>query len=342
MSKTTELLANAVESFIGIDISKRWLDCHLRPAGARLHCDNNAGGFATLHRWLLQQGANPDAAIICMENTGIYGQRLLAALSGYGWQCAVEKTTINERVGPAHHRKDDPYDAALIAGYAERFADKLHLREPADQEIEALRRLYAERRLVRQRAATKTKRTQARQYPTDNELLQQAWQQQLAFYDEQIERLEARMHQIVEGHQGLAHYYQLLTSIPGVAGVTGWLWLIQFYGQVHLDFKKIASRYGFAPHSNRSGSSRKGKTRSSGHGVSEMRAQMTMVARSASTHCPKFNSYKQKKEQEKKCWPIIRNNLINKMIKIMCAIWNTQTPYDPDHTSRFDRQKQAA
>lgn len=343
MSNTTELLAESVEWHLGIDISKQRLDCHLRPGGASLRCTNDADGFARLHRWLKAQGACPEKTILLMEDTGIYGRRLLAAMTGYGWWCAVEKTTITDRVGPAHHRKDDQFDAQLIAEYADRFTDKLEVARPAEPEIEALRRLYGERRrLVRQRTSTKTKRTQARQYSTDNELLQEAWRRQLALYEQQIDQLEARMMEIVEAHQGLSHYFQLLTGIPGVAEVTGWLWLIQFYGQVHLDFKQVASRFGFAPHSDRSGSSHRGKTRSSGHGTSEMRSQMTLVARSASTHYAKFKSYKQKKETEGKCWPVIRNNLINKMIKIMCAIWNSGTPYDPDHTSRFDRQKNAA
>jgi len=343
MSNTTKLIPEQIDWHVGIDISKEWLDCRLRPGGAALHCDNSTEGFSRLHRWLTGHGAPPDSTIICMENTGIYGKRLLAALTDHGWLCAVEKTTITDKVSPEHHRKEDGYDAELIAEYAERFTDKLNPQWPAEPEVEALRRLYTERRrLVRQRASTKTKQTQAGQYPTDNGLLTDSWQQQLAFYDEQIDRLEARMHQIVAGHQGLARYYGLLTSIPGVAEVTGWLWLILFYGQASLDPKKISSRFGFAPHSNRSGTSKNGKTRSSGHGVSEMRSTMSLAVRSASTHCAKFKAYKQKKENEDRCWPVIRNNLINKLIKIMCAIWNSQTPYDPDHTSRFDRQKNAA
>jgi len=150
------------------------------------------------------------------------------------------------------------------------------------------------------------------------------------------------MQALVDGHDGLKRYFALLTSIPGVGPVTAWLWLFVFYGQPPLHHKQIASRFGFAPHSHQSGSALRGKPRSSGHGVAAMRAQMTMVARSVSTHCPKFQGYKKKKTQENKCGPIIRNNLINKMIKIMCAIWNSQTLYDPQHTSRFDRQKQAA
>ncbi len=71
---------------------------------------------------------------------------------------------------------------------------------------------------------------------------------------------------MVETHAGLSSYFMLLTSIPGMGEVTGWLWLILFYGDTQLDPKKIASRFGVAPHRHRSGSSVRGKTRSSGHG----------------------------------------------------------------------------
>jgi transposase len=344
MSTTTQLIAEHIDHFVGIDISKQWLDVYLRPAGVSLRCANAQQGFTRLDQWLRSHGATPEEAVICMENTGLYGKRLLVAMTSSGWLCSVEKTTITDKVGPEHHRKSDEFDAQLIAEYADRYLDRLHLQWPAEQEVEQLRRLYAERtRLVRHQAATKAKQTQSDQYPSESSLLADGWAQQLAFYEQQINRLEAEMHRIVDAHEGLSPYYSLLVSIPGIAEVTGWLWLIQFYGQAQLNYKKIASRYGFAPHSNRSGSSQHGKTRSSGHGASQMRSIMTMVVRSASTHIPRFKDYKHKKmEEDGKCWPIVRNNMINKMIKLMCAIWNSRTPFSPDHTSRFHRQKEAA
>jgi len=343
MKTTREFRETPLAWYVGIDISKAWLDVHLRPTGHALHCENTATGFAALDRWLRQQGARPPTTILCMEQTGLYGHRLLATLTDWGWQCAVEQTTILAKVGPAHHRKADAYDAALMAEYAERYRDTLHLYAPAEPAVEQLRILYAERRrVVRARAATKTKQAQADQVVHLPALLPEVWADQRVFYDAQIARLEARMQALVDGHDGLKRYFALLTSIPGVGPVTAWLWLFVFYGQPPLHHKQIASRFGFAPHSHQSGSALRGKPRSSGHGVAAMRAQMTMVARSVSTHCPKFQGYKKKKTQENKCGPIIRNNLINKMIKIMCAIWNSQTLYDPQHTSRFDRQKQAA
>lgn len=331
------------DHYVGIDISKQKLDCWLRPAAEHLVCGNDRRGFDRLLRWLKAEGCTPSNTIICMENTGIYGKRLLVALTEAGWPAAVEKTTVTDKVGPEHGRKEDEYDASLIAEYADRFADELHLTTPPEAALDQIAQLYSERRrLVRQRSATKTKQTQSAQQPNCPELIRESWTRQISFLDQQIERLENRISDIVEGHEGLHSYSKLLKSIPGVAEVTTWLWLIHFYGQAKLNPKKIAARFGVAPHCHSSGSSVKGKTRSSGHGASEIRSTLTMAARSASTHCDRFNTYKQRKLEEGKCWPIVRNNLVNKLITLICAIWNSGQPYDPNHTSRFDREKKAA
>jgi len=79
---------------------------------------------------------------------------------------------------------------------------------------------------------------------------------------------------------------------------------------MQLNLKKIASRFDMAPHCHHSGSSVRGKTRSSGHGTSEMRANMT---RAASTHYERFKAYKQCKLEEGKPRPVVRNNLANKI-----------------------------
>lgn len=330
-----------ITHYVGIDISKLKLDCVLRPNSEHLCCGNDQEGFEQLAEWLSGQGGCPEDTIVCMEDTGIYGKRLLVILTKAGWRCTVEKTTITGKVRPDHHRKDDAYDAGLIAEYAQRFTDRLHLSEPAEEQLERMSPLYSERRrLVRQRTATKTKRTQANQQPLCPELIVEGWTDQIALLNKQIDRIEERIRQIVAGHEGLSSYFALLDSIPGIAEVTGWLWLIQFYGKATLDPKKIASRFGGAPHCRKSGSSVRGRTRSSGHGASEMRSTMTMAARSASTHYERFKNYKQRKLDEGKPWPVVRNNLVNKLITIICAIWNTGAFYDPDHTSRFERENQ--
>lgn len=341
MGNTT--LHRLFKHYVGIDISKRTLDLWLRPLGQSFSCSNDRQGFTKLHQWLLGQGCTTDNTVVCFEHMGVYGSRLWAALSGFGWACAVEKTTILEKVGPEHHRKDDRFDAELLAEYADRFSDRLHITPPPEQHVDILRQLYGERRrLVTQQGATLSKQAQARQQTHSCELLQQGWAGQLELLESQIKALEVKIRQVIAEHRGLKACRELLLGIPGVGRVTASLWLVLFYGQEKLNPKKIASRFGFAPHSRRSGSSVRGKTRSSGHGHSEMRRNMALAARSVSTHYEQFKDYKHRKQQEGKCWGIIRNNLINKLIKIICAIWNSRKPYDPNFISRFDRQKNAA
>jgi transposase len=338
MISTSE--GNSISHFVGIDVSKEWLDCYLLPGKQYLQCENNTDGFEQLDQWLRAHGASTSETVICMENNGMYDDRLLQALDHHQWQCAVEKTTVLEKVTPDHHRKDDRYDAMLLAEYASRFTDKLHIWKPKGEQIERLRQLYSERRrLVVQKAAVQSKFSQSDQLTVVSETVQACWDEQLGVYQQLIDTLEQHMHQIVSGHAGLHRYWELLISIPGVGNVTAWLWLIKFYGQQKLNSKKIASRFGFAPHSKRSGSSVRGKTRSSGHGTAQMRQCMGLAARAASTHYKQFRSYKERKLEEGKLWPVIRNNLVNKLIKIICAIWNSGLEYQPGYVSRFDRQK---
>lgn len=329
--------------FLGIDVSKETIDCWLRPRGEYSQWTNRDEGFQRLHRWLNTHNCPQQHTLICIENTGIYSDRLLASLSRRGWKCALLKTTAAKKVAPEHHRKDDRFDARLLAEYGDRYADQISLTPPPKEPIKQLQQLYAERqRVIAARNATQNRAQQATHALVPSQLLEEQWQQQLQLYEQQIEQLEDQIYQLITTHQGLNQYYQLLLTIPGVGKVTAWLWLTLFYGQQKLNHKQIASRFGFAPHRHRSGSSVRGKTRSSGHGNSQMRSCMTMGARSVSHHYERFARYKQRKLDEGKPWPVVRNNLINKMIKIICAIWNSRQAYRKDYESRFGRQKNAA
>lgn len=329
--------------FLGIDVSKNTIDCLLRPTGSYSQQANKPEGFDDLHRWLSEQPCKPKQTLICIESTGIYSDRLLADLIGRGWKCALVKTTAIQKVAPEHHRKDDRFDAGLLAEYGQRYDDRITLAGAPKQAVKQLQQLYGERqRLIKMRSATQNRQQQACHALIDSTLLSQQWQRQLQLANDQIQALESRMHRLVGSHQGLKEYYELLQTIPGVGQVTGWLWLILFYGQKQLNHKQIASRFGMAPHRHISGSSVRGRTRSSGHGNAQMRSCMSMVARSVSYHHERFARYKQRKAEEGKPWPIIRNNLINKMIKIMCAIWNSKEPFSQDYESRFNRQKKVA
>ena len=62
---------------------------------------------------------------------------------------------------------------------------------------------------------------------------------------------------------------------------------------------------------------------------------MTMGAPSAGVHHAKYRRYKARKLAEGKASQLVTNNIINKLIRVVCAVWNADTAYDPSHVSRF-------
>ena len=245
------------------------------------------------------------------------------------------------KVKPEHHRKDDRFDADLLAEYAYRYSDKVSLYQAPDPLIEQIRLLYGERRrLVKQRAAVKQLQSEQGYNragaPNQAEVFaQKLWHQQRALYDQQIEALEQTMQALIDSDEGLRHRYEQVKSIDGIGPQTALKWLCLFYGQRHLNARRIASRFGFAPHRERSGTSKYRSARSTGHGSSEVRKLMTMCARSAGTHHAKYRRYKQRKLAEGKASQLVTNNIINKLIRVVCAVWNADTVFDPAHVSRF-------
>lgn len=324
--------------FLGIDVSKRTLDaCLFREAGREkrhLEVANDQGGFAQLIEWLARYQAPPEQTVVCLENTGLYDDQLLEAMTLAGYACAVEKTTVLQKVRPEHHRKGDAFDAALLAEYAWRFQDKLRLWRAPEPVIEEIRLLYRERRrLLTQRGAVPQLQREAPHRTAETAFADGLWREQVAFFDEHIKRLESKLDALVHSDEDLLRRYEIVRSLPGFGPVASLLFVMLFYGEERLEAREIASRFGFAPHPERSGTSRQTAARSSGHGKSEVRKVLTLCARSAGRHDAKMRAYKEKKLGEGKASQLVTNNMINKLIRVVSTMWNQGRLYDPEHVS---------
>jgi len=333
--------------YVGIDVSKHTLDVMLwhfdQGALGKTACQtsNDASGHQQLVQWLTEHRAPIETTVLCLEHTGRYDDALLEHLTLGGWICALEKTTILQKVKPEHHRKDDAFDADLLAEYAYRYRDKLSLYQACDPVIEQIRLLYGERRrLVTHRAAVKQLQSEqgynrAGRPSQAEAFAHQLWREQRAFYDGQIKALEQKIDELVASDEGIRHRYEQVKAIDGIGPKTSLKWLCLFYGQTYLDARRISSRFGFAPHGEGSGTSRRRPGRSTGHGSSEVRKLLTMCARSAGTHHAKYRRYKERKLAEGKASQLVTNNMINKLIRVVCAVWNEDAVFDPNHVSRF-------
>lgn len=322
--------------FIGIDISKQWLDIHLfdRKTSSRdeVQLANTNKGFHQLDQWLTAQQVGPSKSVLVSEHTGRYGEQLLRWTTTNKWTHAVVKTTALQKVGFEHHRKTDAFDAQQLAEYGWRFEDKLRLTEAPKQSVGQLKRLQAERRaMVDRRAALKSKRTEADLHDADMDQIKEMWAQQIGLLSEHIAEIEDQIETIINQDPELKQHSDILNTAPGMGSVLKPLWLSLFGNRKRLDPRKISSRFGFAPHPHRSGSSVHQSNQSSGFGHAEMRKVMYQAAMCVKTHYSHYQNYYQRKRAEGKPHLLVINNIINKLIRLYCAMWNKQEEYDPEY-----------
>jgi transposase len=97
--------------------------------------------------------------------------------------------------------------------------------------------------------------------------------------------------------------------------------------------KALAAYIGICPYENSSGSSRHKKPTSRHYGPSPMRRLIHLAAMSVRQHAPAFKRYFLRKLAEGKPKQLILNNIANKLLKIVCAVARTRTPYIPGYRS---------
>ena len=199
--------------------------------------------------------------------------------------------------------------------------------------------LYAALRLVTRRAAIIKLRKEAHLRTHSTKALIKLWRRRKAFYDREIHHIEQLMLELVKTEPQVFRRFQQMKKVFGE--VTAVMWITLFFGQERLNAREIASRFGQAPHGTQSGKMKK-PDRTTGHGNSEMRRLFTMCAWSKGKNHPKFIAYKRKKLAEGKNRTLITNNIINKLIRIACAVWNQDGEFDPNYQSPFEKMTPAA
>ena len=100
----------------GVDVSKDWLDAHIRPAGIFQRFGNDAGGIAGLADLCRAQ----DVKLVVMEASGGYERTALLLLWELGVACAIVNARHVRRFAEAMGflEKTDRLDAGVIAHYA--------------------------------------------------------------------------------------------------------------------------------------------------------------------------------------------------------------------------------
>jgi transposase len=98
-----------------------------------------------------------------------------------------------------------------------------------------------------------------------------------------------------------------------------------------LNPRAVAAHLGICPYERTSGTSVRRPARSRHYGPPTLRKLLHLAARSRRTHDAASRRYFERKVAAGKPKKLVINNLANRLVRVMCAVLRTRTPYLADY-----------
>ncbi|MDQ2654858.1 MAG: IS110 family transposase [Chloroflexota bacterium] len=305
------------ERWIGIDVSKAWLDV---ADGATGECTRVANVVADISALAARLAADPPVGIV-LEATGGYERRAVTLLRAAGLEVAV----VNPQQPRAFARasgqraKTDALDARLLARFGERMQPE---RRPQAAEItQDVADLLDRRRQLREWQTAEGNRREhlpPRLLPGSDRLV--------AVVAEELAEVDRLLEETIAGHPELAAKATALRSIPGVGPVLAATLLGDLAELGTLTRQEVAALVGVAP-MNRDSGGRTGQ-RMIGGGRSQVRAALYMASLSAVRHAA-FKPFYQRLRAQGKPTKVALVAVMRKLITIANAVVRDGVRWSP-------------
>lgn len=296
---------------------------------------NNLEGFNKLKAWLKQLKVSPKDAIIVMEATGVYGERLCYFLNKHKYTIAVEQPLKVKRAFKTDGHKTDAVDSLQIAEYTLRFYDELNIWEPRNDIVEKMQAIITTRELLlKHKTASINSLKALENKAVKTSVAMKALRDSIKMLARKINALEKEMDNLIDLNPRVRQTASNLKTIKGVSNLLAANMFVVtngFTSEKH--HKQLASYLKIAPLQYQSGSSVYKKPRKPKYGPSIMRKLLFLSALSAAQHDTAFKKYNQRKLAEGKEKMLIYNNIENKLIKLMCAMIRDQKPFIENYHS---------
>ncbi len=305
--------------FVGIDVSKAFLDLADGPRAAVERFDNTAPGRRRLRRRIVALAP----VKVLLEATGGYESPLLAELAAAG----LPVVRVNPRPVRDFARaagilaKTDAIDARILSRSAQAFDPPL--RRAPDPEVALLERLTTRRRqLVEARVRENNRLAAETCKPVVSSI-----KAMTRAIDKSIETLEAEIADLIARHQELDRKTALPRSVPGIGLLTAAILVSELPELGTLSRQAIAALAGLAPFNRGSGTLR-GK-RSIRGGRAEVRTALYMATLSAVRYNPMLREDYQRFIAAGKPPKVALVACMRKLLTLLNAILRDNTPYPP-------------
>ncbi|MDP6818530.1 MAG: transposase [Alphaproteobacteria bacterium] len=199
------------EVYIGIDVSKAWLDIYIHPMDSKGRFANDRGGIDELVRGVV--GLAP--TLIVVEATGKWHRPVHRALGMAGCRVAVVNPYRSRKLADALGllAKSDAIDARVLALYADKVGPRPT--PPPAADIEALKELVAARReVVADLTALKN-----RLGNSGHRLVMRQLRARMKMLERHLKVLQVDINRLIAAGPLLARRAEILASVPGIGPV---------------------------------------------------------------------------------------------------------------------------
>ncbi len=320
--------------FIGIDVSKATFDVTIylsATAGKGEHrqFENKKSGFGQLLTWIKEHYELKDC-VFCLEATGIFSYQLCYFLSAAGADYAMESAYEIKHSMGILRGKSDKADSAMIALYAFRNQDKLRLRKLPEGKLMELKLLLTHRSQVlkhKNRLVVMAGELLQVKDKLDVSFLLTSLQKQAKAAKEQLKKVNQQLKELLKAPE-LEPQAKLLYSVPGVGVLIAAHVIAYSEGFTKFScWRKFACYIGTAPFPRQSGSSIRGKTKTSPIANGKLKGLMTIGAVNMLKRDTEYRRYYQRKLKEGKPHMVILNAIRNKLLSRMFSVVRRNSPY---------------
>lgn len=307
------------ERFVGIDVSKAYLDVHIRPDDTNRRFDNSPAGIAAVLAWL--EPMKP--ALIVIEATGGYESALAACLSLQGLPLSLVNPKRARAFADAlgQNAKTDPLDATVLAEFAERVRPTV--RPLADAQTQQLQALVSRRnQLVEMRTMESNRLATAK-----DRVVRRSIETILRALEKELAKAEKELAQTVEQSPVWQAKDELLQSIPGIGPVASRTLLGWMPELGTLSREEAGALVGVAP-VNRDSGKWSGKRFIKG-GRAIVRRVLYLAAHAARQGNAVLQAFAERLEKAGKAPKVIRIAVARKLVIIANAVLRDQRPWQP-------------
>ncbi|WP_039458768.1 IS110 family transposase, partial [Candidatus Jidaibacter acanthamoebae] len=272
-----------MKCYLGIDISKNFLDVHIRPAGIKERFQYDNTGIRLLITLLKEYSE----IFVVLEATGGYERTLSEALSSESISYHIANPARVREFARATGKlaKTNRIDAEILSLFAEKI--ELPISTPKSKDEILLKALIMRKTQIKSELVREKNRLDKTIHP----IILEDIKSQIKALQEKITKYDSEIKNLISTLDNFSSKAKIIASVPGIGCATAAILVSELPKLGKLNGKQIAALVGVAPMNWDSGGC--SKKRSIKAGRTFIRHSLYMATVVAITHNPKLKEFYQ-------------------------------------------------